>query len=271
MVAEWSDAQSVDEMYGEWDYATAVSLLERSLGPRPPSSLFDALDSVGLEPDDTVLDIGGRDARHSLTIAERFGVHVVCVDPVTANIDRAKEAIGDHDSGHLVTASLGSIESIPVDEDSVSLVFSRDMLTHVVDFDIAFAECGRVLRPDGRMVIHSVFATELLEPHEAAQVCADTAALPKSMSVTAFEAAMARQGFNVDSLDVVGSEWHEASQEAGTVPNYLLQVARLRRDKDRFVEEMGEFVYRAMYGNALWSIYQLIGKLESRVYTLRRS
>jgi hypothetical protein len=26
-----------------------------------------------------------------------------------------------------------------------------------------------------------------------------------------------------------------------------------------------------MYGNALWSIYQLIGKLESRVYVLRRA
>ena len=82
---------------------------------------------------------------------------------------------------------------------------------------------------------------------------------------------MSRAGFKIESLDLVGSEWHEASQKAGTVPNYLLQVARLRRDRQQVLEEMGELVHRAMYGNALWSIYQLIGKLDSRVYVIGRA
>jgi hypothetical protein len=47
-------------------------------------------------------------------------------------------------------------------------------------------------------------------------------------------------------------------------------VSRLRRAKAQLVEELGEVPYRAMYANALWSIYQMIGKLESRVYVLRR-
>jgi hypothetical protein len=70
---------------------------------------------------------------------------------------------------------------------------------------------------------------------------------------------------------VVGSEWHEASQEAGTAPNYLLQVSRLRRAQDALIDEIGEVAYRVVYGNALWSINQILGKLESRVYVLRKS
>ena len=76
-------------------------------------------------------------------------------------------------------------------------------------------------------------------------------------------------GFAIEHLDRVGSEWVEASQEAGTAPNYLLQVSRLRRARAGLIEELGEVPYRVMYGNALWSIYQLLGKLESRVYVLR--
>jgi hypothetical protein len=90
------------------------------------------------------------------------------------------------------------------------------------------------------------------------------------MSVASFEADVASAGFSIESLDLVGSEWSEAAQEAETATNYLLQASRLRRSKDQLVAELGEVPYRVMYGNALWSIYQMIGKLESRVYVLRR-
>ena len=68
---------------------------------------------------------------------------------------------------------------------------------------------------------------------------------------------------------MIGSEWYEASQETGTAPNYMLQVSRLRRAKPRLLEELGEVAYRVMLGNALWSIYLFIGKLETRLYVLR--
>lgn len=78
-------------------------------------------------------------------------------------------------------------------------------------------------------------------------------------------------GFTIEDLEVLGSEWYEASQEAGNAPNYLLQVSRLRRAREALIEEIGETAYRVVYGNALWSINQMLGKLESRIYTLRRS
>jgi hypothetical protein len=145
------------------------------------------------------------------------------------------------------------------------------MMGHIEDLERALTECRRVLSKGGFMVIHEVFATPMLEPEEARRLCADSATVPARLSVTGFEATVATTGFEVQSLEVIGSEWAEASQEAGTASNYLLQVSRLRRAKDQLVEELGEAPYRAMNANALWSIYQLIGKLESRVYVLRRA
>ena len=269
MSDQWSEPVTVEEMYGDWDYLAAVEVLGRSLDPRPSTSLFDTLDPLGLGPGDAVLDIGGREAGHSLVIAERFGCRVVAVDPVEANIARAAAPIAEHTHGDLVEARLGSIERIPAGDDEFDVIFSRDMLAHIEDLDRALAECTRVLRAGGAMVIHQVFATELLEPREALKMYADCAVVAERMSVAGFEDGVAAAGFSVESLDVVGSEWAEASQEAGTSPNYLLQVARLRRAKADLIAELGEAPYRAMYVNALWSIYQMIGKLESRVYVLR--
>jgi cyclopropane fatty-acyl-phospholipid synthase-like methyltransferase len=260
---------SVDDMYGDWDYEAAVEVLGRSLNPRSSSSLFDTVDSLGVGEGDLVLDIGGRDGRHSLVMAERFGCRAVSVDPVEANIAEGACLLAEHEFGHMVELRIGAIERIPAEDGVFDLVLSRDMLGHIEDLDGALAECARVLSPDGVMVIHEVFATSLLEPQEKQMLCADIATFPERMSVSGFESAVDASGFSIESLDMVGSEWAEASQEAGAAPNYMLQVSRLRRAKDRLIEELGEGPYRVMYGNALWSIYQMLGKLESRVYVLR--
>jgi len=76
---------TVEQMYGDWDWEAAVAAVGRSLDPRPNTSIFDTLASLGLGPDDTVLDIRGRDARHGLVMAERFGCRVVSVDPSAQN------------------------------------------------------------------------------------------------------------------------------------------------------------------------------------------
>jgi len=268
---QWSGPVTVDEMYGDWDWESAVAAVDRSLDPRPHASIIDMFGALGPGPGDVVLDIGGRDAGHALEMAERFGCRVTSVDPAEANIADGKVAISESEYGHLVEAVRGFIEEIPAEDGAFDFVFSRDMFAHVADADRALVECARVLAPDGLVLLHQVFATDLLEPIEAAQVFGHTAAVPDRFSVDGFEAAAEAAGFSIEDVDVVGSEWNEASQETGTAANYLLQVSRLRRNKEALLEEIGEVAYRVVYGNALWTINQMLGKLESRVYTLRRS
>jgi cyclopropane fatty-acyl-phospholipid synthase-like methyltransferase len=268
---KWSDPVTVEQMYGDWDWEAAVAAVDRSLDPRPSSSIFDTLESLGLGSNDRVLDIGGRDGRHGLIMAERFGCHVVSIDPAPTNIRDGQAAVAEHEFGHLVEVVLGTIEQIPADDDAFTFVFSRDMFAHVADADVALAECARVLATNGVMVLHQVFATDLLEPIEAEQVFGHTAAVPERFSAEGFEQAAVSAGFGIEDVEVLGSEWYEASQEAGTSPNYLLQVSRLRRSQDALIAEIGETAYRVVYGNALWSINQMLGKLESRIYVLRRN
>jgi len=268
---QWTKPVTVEEMYGDWDWEAAVAAVDRSLDPRPSSSIIDMFGALGPGPDDVVLDIGGRDGENGLKMAERFGCRVISVDPAEANIADGKAMIAEHEYGHLVEAVCGFIEDIPAEDGAFDFVFSRDVFAHIADADIALAECARVLAPGGRMLLHQVFATDLLEPIEAEQVFGHTAAVADRFSVAGFESAAMRAGFTIENVDVVGSEWYEASQEAGTAANYLLQVSRLRRNREALLEEIGEVAYRVVYGNALWTINQILGKLESRVYTLRRN
>lgn len=267
---QWSRPVTVDEMYGDWDWEAAVAAVDRSLDPRPGASIIDMLGALGPGQGDVVLDIGGRDAQHGLEMASRFGCRVISVDPAEDNIADGKIAISEHECGNLVEAVMGVIEKIPADDGAFNFVFSRDMFAHVADADVALAECFRVLAPGGLMLFHQVFATDLLEPIEAAQLFGHTAAVPERFSVDGFEEGAVTAGFRIENVDVVGSEWYEASQETGKAPNYLLQISRLRRNQEALIEEIGEVAYRVVYGNALWTINQMLGKLESRVYTLRR-
>lgn len=264
----WNDPVTVAEMYGDWDFDSAVATLERSLSPRASTSILDVVDSAGVGAGDVVLDIGGREGQHAVQMAARFGCRVIAVDPVAANIERGHALVDAHPFGHHVELRLGAIEQIPLDDDAVGLVFARDMLGHIANLEQALSECRRVLAPGGQMVIFEVFGTPLLHADELRELCGHTATVPDRLSVVDFEAAVGAAGFAIGQLEILGSEHVEASQEAGTAPNYLLQISRLRRDRERLVDELGETVYRVMYGNALWSIYRMIGKLESRIYVL---
>jgi SAM-dependent methyltransferase len=271
MSINWTKPITVEEMYGDWDYEKAVAALERSLDPRRATSIFDTVELLGIDADDVVLDIGGRDGHHGLLMAERFGCRVMSVDPAPANIADGLRKVAEHEYGDHVEIVLGAIEQIPAGDNHFDLVFSRDMMGHIADRAHGLAECARVLKPSGAMVVHEVVATDLLEPREAELVCAATATVPRNLDADLFEADVRGAGFTVESLDLVGSEWYEASQEAGVAPNYPMQISRLRRAQDELLEELGEMAYRSMYGNALWGVFILIGKLETRVYTLRLS
>lgn len=262
---------TVDEMYGDWDLDPVLEALDRSLSPRPSSSLLDLVGDAGAGPGDTVLDIGGREGQHALAMAEKYGCRVVAVDLVQANIDRGLELVKDHDCAYMVELKQGDITAIPADDETFKVVFSRDMLGHVQNLHQALSECHRVLKPGGAMIIYEVFGTPLLYPEEADQLCRDLATVPERMDADDMESTIAAVGFDIERREILGSEHVEASQETGTGPNHLVEISRMRRAKEALIEEVGEIPYRVMYGNALYSIYRFIGKLESRSYLLRKA
>jgi SAM-dependent methyltransferase len=274
LYSEVVESLSVDDMYGDWQVKEdqVRAELTRSLNPRSSDSLFDIVESLGIRSGATILDVGARDARHSVTLHQRLGCDVVAVEPVADNVEAALKRVDDMGYHNSIDVRRGTVEDIPVDSETFDLVFCRDVLSHVDDLRTALKECGRVTVTGGWMVIYQTFATDHLEPMEKARLCADLAVAPASLDTDNFEAAVADSPFVVESTEVIGSEWREHWEEDGTMrtSQQLLHAARLIRNGDEIRSRLGEIPYRVELANALWGIYQMIGKLEPRIYTLRK-
>ncbi|TXS45088.1 class I SAM-dependent methyltransferase [Streptomyces sp. uw30] len=267
-----AEAITLDEMYHPGGADAVNRALNRSYHPRSHGLVFEIVDDLDIGPADVVLDIGGRYAAHSLAMVEMFGCRAVCVDPVDSNNERARTAVAEHPAGSRVSIRRGVMEDIPGSDGEFDLIFSHDMFFHVVDADRALAEGHRVLKPGGHLLVYQLFATDLLEPGERARLYADVAVVPERMEPDDFERRASKAGFTIEMIDIVGSEFREASEEDGTnlTSRQLLYAARLLRESTALRAELGESEYRVELGNALWGVYQMIGKLEPRIYLLRK-
>jgi hypothetical protein len=117
---------------------------------------------------------------------------------------------------------------------------------HVQALDKAFAECRRVLRDGGRMLVYQVFATDRLEPREAERQCGTTV-VPASANARHVEAALTTAGFQVDECIELASEGGErAEEESGEGGRRLLHAARLLRQPDRYIARFGRTAYDIM-------------------------
>ncbi|OAI43221.1 hypothetical protein AYO38_10935 [bacterium SCGC AG-212-C10] len=248
--------------------------LDASLQPRGPSLLFDIVGELGLPPGAMAIDAGCGEGEHALELARRFRLNVLGVDPVARHIEIAQAGlntvtVAEEDSQSLVRFQLGTVEHLPAGDQSADLIWCRDVLTHVSDQAAVFAEFRRVLKTGGHALIYQMFATELLEPKEAAWLLPVMGCVASSMRVDRCEEAIHAAGLAIDRCIVLGTEWGEYGQEAnGKAGRKLLHAGRLLRDPERYVREFGQANYDIALGDCLWHVYRLIGKLSDRIYVL---
>src|SRR6476469_1288655 len=174
--------------------------LEQSLAPRGPDVLYDLVGGMGLVPGMAAVDVGCGEGRHTGRLAERFGLVVTGVNPVPSQLELARAASPS------CRFELGRAEALPLADESVDLVWCRDVLVHVADLDRAYAEFRRVLRPGGWALVYQMFATPRLEPREASWFLPMTGIVPASADPARTEAAIDRWGLVIDELVVLGSE-----------------------------------------------------------------
>lgn len=235
-------------------------VLEESLDPRGPEALYEVVKALGLPRGATVVDVGCGEGAQAVALHERFGFDVLGVDPIPRHIEVARAAG--------VRCELGSAEQLPVDDESVDLVWCRDVLTEIPDLDPVFAEVHRVLRPAGRALVYLMLTTELLEPEEAIRFHGDKLT---SMDAQRVESAISGSGLSIDERIEIGSEWGErAEEETGKPGKRLLWAARLLRDPDRYIERFGARNYEIMLRDCHWHVYAMIGKLHRRAYLLSK-
>lgn len=268
----------LDQFYDDYPRVEAAFqvALDASLDPRGPELLFDMVDQLGLPRGGTALDVGCGEGRYSIELAKRFGMRVHGIDPVPRHIEIANQELAaaaeqDPQMAKRVRFDLGTAEELREADQSIDLIWCRDVLVHVAALDQAFAECHRVLRNDGHMLLYQPFGTDRLEPREAEWLWTTMGVIADNTDPKRTEAAFSAVGFDLVERIELHSEWGErGEEESGRGTVQLLHAARLLRATDRFVAEFGQTNYDIKLGDCLWHIYQMIGKLGPIVYLLRR-
>lgn len=249
------------------------AVLDESLHPRGPDFLHELVSNLHLPPGASVVDLGCGEGQHSLKLAEDFGFAVHGIDPVPRHMELANEALGQAaqrkpELSKLVRFALGAAEALPAPDASVDLIWCREAL-YFFDLDKAFAECRRVLRAGGYMLIYNMFNGDRLEPREAERQWTTDVVLANA-NHKHVEAAFGAAGFQIDDCIELTSEGGEyAQEERGEPGRRLLHAARLLRAPEHYIAQFGQEAYDIMLGDCFWHIYRMIGKLSARIYLLK--
>ena len=262
--AEAEDFESVEEEFGR--------VLDESLSPRGPASLYDLVDGLPPAGSGTAVDVGCGSGADSVELARRFGLHVHAVDPVAANLERARGRLAQEGLEQQVELHLGRAEAIPLPSQSCDLLWCKEVLTFT-DLGATMAEFGRVLRAGGTGVIYQVLTGPAMSDDEAAWFSAQEMGFgpARILRPADVESALAEAGLELRERVDYGSEWGEAAQERDQgAGRRLVHTARLLRQPDRYIDAFGEASYRVMLGDCLWHVYRMIGKLWGVAFVVGR-
>jgi len=257
--------------------AAFQAALDESLNPRGPELLYEIVSKLRLPPGANVADLGCGEGRHSVKLAQQFRFAVHGIDPVPRHIELANEELDkaakrSPELSKLVRFELGAAEALPIRDAGIDLIWCREMLYLVEALDKAFAECRRVLRSGGCMLIYQMFGTDRLERREAEWLWATMGVVPTNANPQHLEAAFIAAGFQIDECIELTSEGGERAQEdTGDGGRRLIHAARLLRAPERYIAKFGRTAYDIMLGDCLWHVYRMIGKLSPRVYLLKTS
>ncbi len=258
----------LSRMYSEETWRV-YAFLDQSLDPRGPEMLYDVAGEY-LRPGSIVLDAGCRDAQHLIRLVEAHDVVGVGVDPVEVHIERAKAAVAAAGLGDRIEVLRGVMQELPYPDEHFDFVWCRDVIEGVDGLEAALREVARVLEPTGRMLVYTVFATDLLEPKEEAMLNRLLGNVADNLVEGNVEAAFVESaGLTVERKDVIGTEWREYEEER-TQPasQALLRLARLRRQREAVIRTHGQDIYDHVQANLHWLTYILLGKLQPTLYIL---
>ena len=249
-------------------------VLDVSLEPRGPESLYDLVASLGLPPGSNTVDVGCGRGEQAIELAERFGFDVLGIDPVARYDTRA----GDHVTRGSVSFEAGTAEAIPLEAESIDLVFCRESLMFTdlrtaagedPQADPRSASCG--LRFEFKPAALGLELPDgFKDQREAAQ--SEARSRVRSLRPANIDRALSTAGLTIGERVDFQGEWGERQQEeTGEPGRRLLYTSRLLRQPDRYIQQFGHDNYDIMLGDCLWHVYRLIGKLTGNACTFAKS
>ena len=247
----------------------ALAELDKSFSPRAPQQLYETVGSPPITADSKVIDLGCGLGIHSLALARRFGCRVSGVDLCEGNLRVANESLLESGLQALVRFHLGDIQSLPFSDAEFDIAWCRDVLIHVPDLSVAFAQCARVLVPGGTMIVYSTFATRLFSAVDREIVCAALNIFGSNIDEGYFEKCFKDAGFVTAQKTVLGGEWIEYNEETrGDGAKYLRHLTRMLRAREAFTQKLGTRTFGHYLALNYWQLFMLMGKLSANAYQL---
>jgi arsenite methyltransferase len=167
-----------------------LDVSQLSLGCGDPISL------AGLNPGETVLDLGSGGGIDCFLAAKRVGDagKVIGVDMtpemlMKANANKAKIGVQN------VEFRQGYIEALPVEGDSIDIIMSNCVINLSPDKPGVFREAFRVLKHGGRVSISDIVTEGTFSPELRAQVDKWAECVTGAIDVTEYTAIMREVGF----------------------------------------------------------------------------
>ena len=118
-----------------------------------------------IHPDQNVLDVGcglGGSVRY---IADQFSCSVVGVDLTKEYIDVARKLTEYVGLAHKVSFKQGSALELPFPSGHFDIVWTEHTQMNISNKERFYGELSRVLKPNGRLVFHDIFAGEIVGPY----------------------------------------------------------------------------------------------------------
>lgn len=173
---------------------------------------------AGIEPGQTVLDLGSGAGIDLLLAAKRVGPtgRVIGIDMTDEMIARARANIVAAGLAN-VEVRKGVIEALPVDDGSVDWVISNCVINLSPEKSRVFSEIGRVLAPGGRISISDIVVDDLPE-WATRSLDLYCACLAGAISEPAYLRGLAAAGLSVQVTDRLV---YDASQLAALVRDEL--------------------------------------------------
>lgn len=156
----------------------------------------DPITAAGLQPGQTVLDLGSGGGIDAFMAARRVGPagHVIGVDMTPEMLEKAernkiKVGLDNVEFRH------GYIEALPVEDNTVDVILSNCVINLSPDKAAVFREAYRVLRPGGRLAVSDMMTRGHFTPDDRANLSAWADCITGAEDVALYAAAMRSAGF----------------------------------------------------------------------------
>jgi SAM-dependent methyltransferase len=183
--------------YSDQDLATVGLTESVSLGCGNPTML------ARLQPGEVVLDLGSGGGLDVLLSARRVapGGQAYGVDMTDEMLELANRN-REHAGVDNATFLKGSIEAVPLPDDSVDVVISNCVINLAEDKSAVLREAYRVLKPGGRLAVADMVEVERLAPEIRKRLEAWVGCIAGTIPVAEYSDLLIRAGFEAPEIEV---------------------------------------------------------------------